>query len=201
MSVATLTTQQWMGLNDAVGDGARRAARGLEEMTGRPIAADVVNVSLVPLGALIPAVGRAEEPATAVYLGIHDDVDGHLMLLLTDEAAARMADLLLDQPDGTTAALGEMEASALQEATNVAGSFFLTALADATGLTIHPTPPVLVQDMCGAILDGPVAMLAMAGDEALLIETEFRQDERHIAAHLLVLPDGPSLVTLLGRLA
>lgn len=196
-----LSSQQRSALRDMVQDGARRAARGLEEMTGRPISAAVRNVTLVPLTRVAAIVGRAEWPATAVYLGFSDDLDGHLMLLFTNEAAARLADLLLGQPDGTTVEIGEMERSALQEAGNIAGSFFLTALADATGLTILPTPPVLVQDMCGAILDGPVAALALEGDDVLLIETEFRQDERHIEGHLLVLPDQPSLVTFLGRLS
>jgi chemotaxis protein CheC len=200
VTLIALSPQQRSTLRDMVQDGARRAARGLEEMTGRPISAAVRNVNLVPLTRVAAAVGDAERPATAVYLGFSDDLDGHLMLLFTNEAAARLADLILGMPDGTTVEIGEMERSALQEAGNIAGSFFLTALADATGLTIQPTPPVLVQDMCGAILDGPVATLALAGDDVLLIETEFRQAERHIEGHLLVLPDQPSLVTFLGRL-
>lgn len=197
----TLSPQQHMTLSDAVGDGARRAAKGLEGMTGRPVTAAVRNLALLPLRRIATAFGDAAEPVTALYLGIHDDVSGHLVFLFSDETAARLADLLLDQPDGTTTELGEMEQSALQEAGNVAGSFFLTALADATGLTIQPTPPVLVQDMCGAILDGPLAAIALESDSALLIETEFWQADRHIEGHLLVLPDQASLVTLLGRLA
>lgn len=196
-----LSPRQHAVLYQAVQDGAHQAAKGLQGMTGQPISAATLSVALVPLGDVVGAVGRADAPTTAVYLGIYDGLNGHLVLLLTDEAAARLADLLLEQQEGTTGELGEIEQSALQEAGNITGSFFLTSLADATGLTIQPTPPVLLRDMCGAILDGPLAALAMESDEALLIETEFRQAERHIQGLLLVLPDHSSLATLLGRLA
>lgn len=200
MTLITLSPRQRATLREMVNEGARRAAKGLEEMTGRPITATVRSVSLVPLSRIVSVNGHEDEPVTAVYLGFFDDLDGHLVLLISNTAALGLADLLLGEPAGTTITIGEMEQSALQEAGNVAGSFFLTALADATGMTIKPTPPTLVQDMTGAILDGPVLMLAMEADEALLIETEFRQDERQIEGHLLVLPDQPSLTKLLGRL-
>jgi chemotaxis protein CheC len=185
----------------AVEAGARHAASGLAGMIGRPVTATTRTIALVPLVEVIARVGGADTPTTGVYLGLRAGLRGHILLLLADDAARALADLVLDHAVGTTVVLGEMERSALQEAGNITSSYFLTSLAAATGLTIQPTPPVLVADMCGAILDAPVAVLALESDEALFIETEFCQAEHSVHGLFLVLPDQASLATLLGRLA
>jgi chemotaxis protein CheC len=189
-----LSDQQRAGLHAAV-------AEGLEGMVGRPIVARAREVALVPLGEITGLVGEPTMPVIGVYFSLHDEMSGHLMMILSDADATRLADLLLGQPAGTTAVVGAMEASALQEMANVTGSHLLSGLADAARLTIQPSPPAIARDMCGALLDGPLALLAMQGDEVLFIETEFHQAERRVRAVLLVLPDQPSLEKILGRLA
>jgi chemotaxis protein CheC len=169
-------------------------------MIGRSVGASVRQVDILPVFEIVRGVGGADRPVTAVYLGMWHGLNGHIVLMFDNIAAAYLVDLLLEQPAGTTTSLdGELEQSALQEVGNVTGSGFLNALARLIHLQIQPTPPRLVQDMCGAVFDGLVAMLALEDEEALLIDTEFDQADQSVQGHLLILPDRTSLATLLQR--
>ena len=66
---------------------------------------------------------------------------------------AELIDLQIGLVPGSTRNLGEMELSVMGEMGNITGSFFLNALADATNLTLAPSPPAVMVDMAGAILD------------------------------------------------
>lgn len=181
----------------AVSNGLQAASSGLSAMTSHPICLSNPQVTFVPLPAIPGIAGGPEAVVVAVYLGVEGDVCGHLMLLLTAESACRLADLLLERPVGTARDLGEMDLSALAEAGNIGGSFFLNTLADASGLVIVPSSPSLVQDMAGAILQAVVAPLYLEGEEALVVETEI---DGSIRGHLLLLADHGSLQRLLDSL-
>ena len=81
-----------------------------------------------------------------------------------------------------------MEASALQEMGNVTGSFFMNAVADNTGLRLMPSPPTVMMDMAGAILDAALAEVMTDREELFVMETVFSTKDREIRGMLLVLP-------------
>jgi chemotaxis protein CheC len=112
--------------------------------------------------------------------------------------AMSLVDMLLDQPDGTTTELGELEISALAEAGNVAGSFFLTTIADWAGLTLPPTPPVVIHEMCGAILGTLASELAVqAHDQAMVIDAQFTCDGQVVDASFFMFP-GAEMIEMVG---
>jgi chemotaxis protein CheC len=94
-----------------------------------------------------------------------------------------------------------MEQSALGEVANITGSFFLSALSDATSLFMQPSPPALIMDMIGAALDVPLAELALSAHDALIIDTLFISDESRIKGIFLVLPDTGSTRLFVERLS
>lgn len=188
-------------LEDAVVRGIARVGAGLTEMAGVPFRAEATGVATVPLTEAPALVGDPSLPVIGIYLGVTADAHGHILLLFEEAAAYRLADLLLGRPAGTTAELGELEQSALAELGNIAGSFFLNVLADECGLEIHPTPPVVLHDMCGAILDAPVADVGLERDEVLAIGTRLSQDREAVEGRFLVLPSFALLETLLEHLA
>jgi len=175
---------------DAVAASAvRSAARALSEMAMREIVAHSPHVRTVGLSHLSMVAGDPERAVVAVYLGIQGDVPGHILLAFSEPMARGLVDMLLDQPEGTTVELGEMEISALAEAGNVAGSFFLTTLAEWAGLTLPPTPPMVIHEMCGAILDTLAAELAVqAHDEAMVIDAHFTCDDQVVDASFFMFP-------------
>jgi chemotaxis protein CheC len=125
------------------------------------------------------------------------DLDGHLMIMLQQESARRVVDMLMEQPAGTTVELDEIGLSGLAEMGNVCGSSFMNAISDRTGLTIVPTTPTVVIDMAGAILQSIVTELYLNGDEVLMVETGFNGD---VPGHFLLMPNQDSMAKLIAAL-
>ena len=134
----------------------------------------------------------------AVYLGVEGDLHGHILMAYSESMALGLVDMLMGQPEGTTTELGELEISALAEAGNVAGSFFLTTIADWSGLTLPPTPPVVIREMCGAILDTLAGELALQShDEAMVIDAQFTCDGQVVDASFFMFP-GAQMIEMVG---
>ena len=191
-----------LGALSVVADiGLLKAARALSEMAGVEIQALAAQVRRVPLTEVPRIVGGSEVVVAGVYLGITGDISGHIMLMLPLTEARQLASMLLEAPIEPGDELDEMAQSALAEMGNVTGSFFLSALADSCSMTIMPTPPAVVVDMGGAILD---AVLASLGEESaediFVIDTLFKQSGEQVDAFFLVLPRQADMRLLLDRL-
>jgi chemotaxis protein CheC len=165
------------------------AANALSEMALREITAVSPEVRMVDLSHLTMVAGDPERAVVAVYLGIAGDLHGHILMAYSESMALGLVDMLLDQSAGTTTELGELEISALAEAGNVAGSFFLTTIADWAGLILPPTPPVVIHEMCGAILSTLAGELALeAHDQAMVIDAQFTCDGQVVDASFFMFP-------------
>lgn len=71
---------------------------------------------------------------------------------------------------------------------NITGTFFLNSIADSTGLKLMPTPPTVMVDMAGAIIDAALADIMEDRDELFVMETVFSTDGQEVNGTLLVLP-------------
>jgi chemotaxis protein CheC len=167
-------------------------------MALREITAVSPEVRMVALSHLSMVAGDPERAVVAVYLGIEGDLQGHILMAFSETMALGLVDMLLGEPEGTTTELGEMEISALAEAGNVAGSFFLTTIADWSGLMLPPTPPVVIHEMCGAILGTLAGELAFqAHDQAMVIDAQFTCDGQVVDASFFMFP-GDRLIDMVG---
>jgi chemotaxis protein CheC len=182
-----------------------RSAETLSEMSGVQISISSSEVEVVPLAEVPAAVGQPDEPAIGIYVGIEGDGAGYLLLLLEEMMASNLAALLLCEPAGSVDLHGELAVSALAEAGNVSCSAFMNALGEATQLTLMATPPVVIGDMRGAIMDVAIADIAQTGDEALLIKTNLRRcdgpdNSSLVNARLLAIPTPETLERIVARL-
>ena len=172
------------------------AANALSEMALREITAVSPEVRMVDLSHLSMVAGDPERAVVAVYLGVEGDLHGHILMAYSEGMALGLVDMLMDQPTGTATELGEIEISALAEAGNVAGSFFLTTIADWSGLMLPPTPPVVIHEMCGAILDTLASELALQEhDQAMVIDAQFTCDGQVVDASFFMFP-GAELIQM-----
>jgi chemotaxis protein CheC len=143
-------------------------------------------------------MGGPEVMSVGIYLTTSGaGSDGHLMLMYDPGMACSLVDLMMGQPAQTTKSLGEVEQSALGEMGNVIGSFFLTVLADTTGLPLRPSPPAVVMDMAGALLDVVAADILLTQDEAFIAETTFDAPDREVSGMFFVIPSEGLLNALL----
>lgn len=89
--------------------------------------------------------------------------------------------------------VGSMERSALGEVGNLTGTFFLNAVDELIGYGSRPTPPAVMVDMVGSILDVVVATMGEVEQNVLLFKTSFIVGNRETPANFWIVPDPETL--------
>ena len=174
-------------------DGIGRAAEGFSSMMGKKVTVTQPRARLVPFAELPYALGGPENEAVGIYLQMQGEMTGQVMLALPYGKALELVDLIMEQPTGTTQQLGSLERSALAEVGNITTSFFLNAIAASRGLDVRPSPPAVIVDMIGAIVDVIVATGGGVREQILLLEAEFTCEGRSVEASFWIIPDPATL--------
>ncbi len=180
--------------------GSQNAITGLSQMVDQEIEMNAVSARQIPVDDVPDIFGGREEVAVAVYLAVTGATEGHIFLVYPPKTAMSLVDLLMGEKPGTTQEITEMEASALGEMGNIMGSFYLNALGDASGLLLLPSPPAVIMDMAGSILDVALADILQESDDALVVEAIFSTKDQHITGNFLVLPSAAFLKQLSQRI-
>jgi chemotaxis protein CheC len=187
-------------LTKIAGQGFQNAAQGLSKMTGVALQVYEPSVNLVPIKDIPYVLGGPENDAVGIYLKVEGEISGHVLLIMPYDKALEMVDLLMDEPVGTTQKLGSLERSALAEVGNLTGTFFINALSDQTGLPSRPSPPAVMVDMVGAILDVITALVGEMGEEVLMFQATFMVNDREMNTDFWVIPDAASLEKLTSEM-
>ena len=169
-----------------------RVAYGLSTMSGQTIRYSNPQVECVPIERVTAYVGNPEAERVGIYLVMSGGLCGQALLILPKISALRLADLLVGDPPGTAVELGAMERSALAEVGNLVVSAFLNTMAvhnpQSLGL-LRPSPPVVMVDMLGAILNVVITPVAAMRDDLLIIDTNFGNIEQTVQGHFWIIPD------------
>ena len=176
---------RWAELVDA---GIRNAVSSLSDFMGVDIKVTAIDLKIIPVTQIADLVGGVENEVIVSYVAMTGGATGHIMLIYPIPVAFGLIDILLGEEPGTTDDLGELEYSALQEMGNVTASFFMNSVADNTSIRQMPSPPTVMMDMVGAILDVALIDVMMDRDEMFAMEAIFATKERDIRGMLLVLP-------------
>ena len=174
---------------EIIGGGVNNAVVGLSQMAGQDIKVTSMKVKKVPVKDIPHLFGGPEALIIAVYLEISGKANGHMVVIYEPDVAFDLIDLLLGQPNGTTKELSDMERSTLGEVGNIMGSFFLNYISDTTGHRFMPSPPAVMMDMAGAVLDATLANILAYSDETYVMETVFGTNDRQVSGTFLVMPD------------
>lgn len=191
--VDVTTMGPWAGV---IRKGTNKAIDNLSQMIGQPVEVGSFQLRSVPIADISQLVGGPEVTSVGIYLTVSGTADGHLMLIYDPKIACSFVDLMMMQPPNTTHTLGEMEQSALGEMGNIVGASFLNVLADDVGMSLRPSPPAVMMDMAGALLDIIAADLLMTQDEAFVAETTFTAPDREISGMFFVMPSASLLSVL-----
>jgi chemotaxis protein CheC len=167
-------------------------------MIGRDITVTSFALRKIPVSEISQLMGGPETISVGIYLTVSGGADGHIMLMYEPHMACEFVDMLMELPAGTTHSLGEMEQSALGEMGNIVGSSFLNTLADSTGVTLMPSPPTVLMDMAGALLDIVAADILLTQDDAFVAETTFHASDREISGMFFVVPSEDLLRVLVN---
>lgn len=192
------------------GRAMKRAGEALGAMSGQIIEVQTPMIRRCTAQEVLAMAGGPESPVLAVYVAITGSMHGHALLFFAPADAHRLAKILLtgllgpgelpmDKSDGVLE-YDELELSALQEAGNVTISAFLNELGMHLHEPVQPTPPQVVVEMAGAVLDAVLLDLVGEQDQVLAAKTTFSEGGREIDGTFFVLPHPDSLRVLLDAL-
>jgi chemotaxis protein CheC len=186
-------------LKAIAGEGIQSAASGFSGMVGRKIQVGNPQAKLVPLLSIPRIVGGPDDDAVGIYLRFTGDLLGQIMMIVPYAKALELVDLLMDVPQGSTCQLGALERSALGELGNLCGSYFLNSVAKIVDASFRPSPPAVMVDMVGAILDIVVATTGGVSERVLLVQANFMDGTRCVEADFWVIPDLNALQALIRK--
>lgn len=175
------------------------AARGLSLLLDRQVAIEAPSVSIAPVEAVYEHVGGPETEVVGIYLMVGGDIAGHIMLLFPVAGALEMVNLLLGA-DGQHETFDDLSLSALGEIGNIVGAAFLNHLGNDTGLTLQPSPPLVVLEMAGALLDTLLTEIMSQDGDIVIVDAAFFDQARAASGLILITPDPRSLERLLASL-
>jgi chemotaxis protein CheC len=176
----------WEGL---VKKGMTNAINGLSQMVGRDFQINSIGIRKIPAKEMPYVLGGPERMVIGVYITFSGASNGHILLAHQPEFAYSILDLLMGDPPGTCKGLDEMTQSALGEMGNITGTFFLNAVADSLGILLEPSPPVVLLEMAGAILDIALAEILTERDDVFIAETSFGVSDQTIQGTFLIMPN------------
>ncbi|MGE5481437.1 MAG: hypothetical protein ACM3VX_00830 [Bacteroidota bacterium] len=209
----TLSRQEWQ---QAVYEGLKQAGEALSTLTDTEVQVIRAGESFVSLADFPRLVGPEEMLVVAMCQEIEGMLPGLVLLLLPASAARQLVYGMLGQVLGTADESGsdsqpatesepaaelladDLALSVLAEVENVVGSSFLNVMADTLETALIPSPPSVVHDMAGALLETVLAStLSRAGtvaDVVPVVQTAFIIGNQNVQAYLIWLSTAhPSL--------
>jgi chemotaxis protein CheC len=165
------------------------AARGLSTLLERDITTGTVQARVVDLADISAGVGHPEDETVGIYLKMHGDLGGQALLILSLEDALNLTDILMEQGPGASTALNEIAQSALAETGHLMVAYFLNAMAVLTGEPLRPSPPAVIVDMLGSILNIIATAVGENSDKLMIIETILQDTQGLFQLRFWVLPD------------
>lgn len=178
--------------------GAGNGATALSQLMNRKIGMSVPAIKILPFSEVPDEVGGPEILVTGIITTVEGAAPCNILFLFPVASAKFLADKLLGGNTGNEETFSDMEKSALSELVNIVSGAYLNSLASFTGLRFTPSVPALAIDMAGAILDTVLAQIGIAGDRALLLQTEFNEtEEKNVTGHFFLLPEEGSLEKIL----
>ncbi|HSW58079.1 MAG TPA: hypothetical protein VLH15_06730 [Dehalococcoidales bacterium] len=180
-----ITLANWANLARV---GSTTAVSGLSQMVNHDFKITALNIEEVSLRNATNLIGKSDDKVIGVYLVFSGNTSGHILLAFKPETAYDLVDMAMGIPSGTTNNMGEMERSVLGEMGNIVGTFFLNGVADCVGLRLMPSPPAVVEDMAGALIDSVLAEAFDQNESLFVIKLLFCCTGHEIEGRFLVLP-------------
>jgi Chemotaxis protein CheC, inhibitor of MCP methylation len=198
LDIRDLEEIQLDGLREVANIGAGHAATALSQMTQRRIMVSVPDLDIVRLEEVPDLLVKHDEIVAAVLLHILGDLTGRALLIFPRSSAVKLAEILLRREPGHSDDFGELEQSAIKEAGNILCAAYMNALSDFLGMMLLPSVPVMVIDLCAAVLTTTCTNFGEERDYVFSIKTEFTMaDSESVEGHFILLPDADSLDVIL----
>lgn len=188
------TEVQLDALRELANIGSGNAGTALSALLDRPVEISVPQASALPLADVVGVVGDPAELRHGIVVPVGGELHAEVVLLFPEPDARALCALFgLDPatPDGQ---------SMLAEVGNILGSNYINVLGQMVGLTLEPSPPQVVQDMLGAILESVLLGRGDDVDIALILNSSLAVAGESCRLSFLLLPAAGGVSTVLERL-
>lgn len=180
--------------------GAGNATTALSQLINTKIDMNVPKVELLEFKDLSDIVGGAESLVVGILLTLEGEIDGMMMFMLEKESAHHLVNILMGKQIDNFENFTEMDLSALNEIGNIIAGAYLSSLSTLTNMLITSSVPYMAIDMAGAILSVPAIEFGKIGDKALLIQSQFGEDETEVNGYFILIPTLESYEKILASL-
>jgi chemotaxis protein CheC len=177
--------------------GAGHAATAFARLVGRPCEMCVPTVRLLRAeSAAAPFVVNVRDDErrgmTGIFFEIEGGLGGIVAVLFSPSSRDQLVEHLTGMP--TQQASPAISQSALREFGNILASHVVSSMADALGVAILPSIPVLAMHDALEVL-GSLIGLRQKGRPALRIETEICDRSRDFQSLLVFVPDSTTILS------
>jgi chemotaxis protein CheC len=187
MEMRILNQREQYVIENLIRKGVSDAIHGLSRMIDKNIHLSDINIKTIAAKDVAAALGGPDTTIIGVYLAFSGPANGHIVLAHHPSVAFKLLDSLVGKKNTSTCDLSDLEQSALGEVGNITGTFFLNAVANALDVIIHPSPPVVLIDMAGAILDIAMADILQEGEDVFVVESTYFISEYNTKGTFLIM--------------
>ena len=194
-----LNAVQQDSLTELINIGYGRAAAALSDLTGHRITLEVPQVAMHPIQELTPLLSRVIQGEVASVNQIFSGpIAGNAVLLLDEQSALTLSQLLMDQPrDGATFDLGA------REIITEVGNIVLNACLGVFGNLLQVQVSFAVPRLKVEAVEGVLQSITVGQEElqyALMIHTRFRLKHSNVSGYLVIILGITSLDRMLEEL-
>lgn len=184
------------GLREIGSIGAAHASSALSQLVHKDILVEVSDCFICSTQELPSAFTTTEEVVVAVFLEAIGRSRGGIMLVVSQQMAIELTDLVLGREHNDPHSLDEIDQDAICEIGNICASAYLNAVSRFTDITTIPSPPGVAVDMLRAILQFPAALVEADSNSSVVIKTHFRYGKNVGFGFMLYIPDRESQIIL-----
>jgi two-component system, chemotaxis family, sensor kinase CheA len=189
-------------LEEVNNQGAIQASISLSQLTGQEVRVSFPESRLVPLKDVAEMMGGEEGTVVGMYVGVMGDLVAGMLLVIPENAAIAIDNMLRKRPVGTAISVGEVDLSSISEMGNIVTSCFVSAMADAARIGLHLEVPEINVDMCLSAIDSVLARFNQPGDQLLLTEAAiYGGGMENVVCHQIMFLEPDSLRWLMTALA
>lgn len=183
------TPDQIDALREIGNIGASHASTALTTLLNQDIIVDVPECFICKTLEAPYILGDAEQTVVAVYLDAYGKGKGSMLLILTEDIAKKMTDMLLWRNHDPCRPITEDDKEAISEIGNICGSAYLNAISNLLEVTMLPSPPGFAVGMLGAVLQYPATMASEDYDYLVIIKTHFVTEGQRFPGYFIYIPD------------
>jgi chemotaxis protein CheC len=197
MSNPVLQDVQLDALTEVCGIGMGHAATALSQLMGKSVRIEVPRLRMMAPESLSDLLDAQQ--VTGLHLQILGNVRGSIVILLQQDHARRVLELLLGKAPESDRPLTELEASTLKEIGNILASACLNALGAMLKMTLLPSVPNLESGPASTVMSRALGHPPV-GEAILMIDTEFSIADAPCSGSIFLVPAAASLDVILESL-